>query len=206
MNTKPKNEKASASQNVRDTSNELPSEYRQHPAASAAPKAASQPKDWTVNCRGIAEDGARIVHIYGSNKSDAVDVARMIEQAPNLKWQLGEADEMAGYYKAERDALQQRETALRNHLAASDRALADLQRSNDELLAERLAHQIESDRLRAIIEKDTLHIVEIEQSNDELLAACKSVVYTWEKDFKGMDTGYEGTPLELDYKQCKAAI
>jgi hypothetical protein len=41
---------------------------------------------------------------------------------------------------------------------------------------------------------------------DELLAACESVVDTWERDFKGMETGYENTPLESDYKLCKSAI
>lgn len=41
---------------------------------------------------------------------------------------------------------------------------------------------------------------------DKLADALRAVVYTWENDFKGQQTGYEGTPLETDYKQAKAAL
>jgi hypothetical protein len=47
---------------------------------------------------------------------------------------------------------------------------------------------------------------EARAQRDEALAACKEVVFTWECGFENMDTGFEGTPLEADYKQCKAAI
>ena len=49
-------------------------------------------------------------------------------------------------------------------------------------------------------------LIEAKAHAQRLAEALKAVVYTWETDFKGMDTGYDGTPLEADYHQAKEAL
>lgn len=63
---------------------------------------------------------------------------------------------------------------------------ATLQRQRQQL---RAAHASEQDlKLRIMVE------------------ALRAVVDTWERSFKGQETGYEGTELEDNYKKAKAAL